>query len=393
VRHREGQARDRRSIGVRAVLLATVIGASGFANPTLSTVFASPTLSTVFASPTLSTVFASPTLSTVFASPTLTTIFASPSLTTMKAALEKGDLDEASRQGVLAGAAVIESALASPDRATVLAGIAAAPRVEGRADLLESLGKLAAGPDRRVAIPAARAAVAIAREMVQSDPPDDLADADVTAWRDRFAEVALDRTRWIEVRVLAVDAAAYLERAREPAMNAGASGAPSTGASSTGASSTGASSTGASSTGASSTGASSTGASSTTIAFDASRADVLGIAWTSAMSDADPAFRRAVLAHVPAPTPPSMWPHLAKVIGADGDPLVALAATAALCADLAFDPPAPILAALGTNITRVQSIVTTSGASRGHLREAARCLAADKSPASTAALRKIRNLR
>ncbi|MFN0248152.1 MAG: hypothetical protein ACKV2T_14775, partial [Kofleriaceae bacterium] len=263
----------------------------------------------------------------------------------MKAALEKGDLDEASRQGVLAGPAVIESALASRDRATVLAGIAAAPRVEGRADLLEVLGTLAAGPDRRVAIPAARAAVAIAREMVQPDPPDDLADADLVLWRDRFAEIANDRARWIEVRVLAVDAAAYLERARRPAMNAGPS-------------------------------------SPGTIAFDPARAEILGVAWTRAMADPDPAFRRAVLAHVPAPTPPAMWPHLVKVIGADADPHVALAATAALCADLAFDPPAPILAALGVDIARVQAIVSTSGASRGHLREASRCLAADKSPAS-----------
>jgi hypothetical protein len=348
----EGRGRTRRSIGVRAVLLAMLGSSVGFASP-LTTVFASPT-STLFVSPTSTTLFASPTSTTLFASPTSTTLFASPSLATMKAALEKGDLDEASRQGVLAGAAVIESALASSDRATILAGIAAAPRVEGRADLLESLGKLAAGPDRRVAIPAARAAVAIAREMVQSDPPDDLADADLVAWRDRLSEVALDRTRWIEVRVLAVDAAAYLERARRPAMNAGAD---------------------------------------TATPFDPSRADGLGVAFSSAMADPDPAFRRAVLAHVPSPTPSSMWPHLANVIGADTDPLVALAATAALCADLAFDPPAPILAALGTNITRVQSIVTTAGASRGHLREAARCLAAEKSPASTAALRKIRNLR
>ncbi len=279
---------------------------------------------------------------------------ASPSLATMKAALEKGDLDEASRQGVLAGAAAIEAALASPDRATVLAGIAAAPRVDDRAELLEALGRIARGPDRRTAIPAARAAVAIAREMSRGEPSDDIADADIVAWRDDFAEIALDRTRWIDVRVLAVDAATYIERSRLIPAGTAAPGVQRT-------------------------------------PLDPTRADGSGVPLAPALADPDPALRRAVLAHAPAPLPPELRDPIATAVVSDIDPLVALAAAAVVCADLAVDPAEPILDAQGpAGLTRIQTIVATSGASRGHVREAARCLAADGSPASTTALRNIR---
>jgi hypothetical protein len=282
------------------------------------------------------------------------TAFAAPSIATMKAALEKGDVDEASRQGVLA---VVETALASKDRVLVLAGITAAPHVEDRAELLGPLAKIAQGPDRRTAIPAAHAAMQIAREMARQEPPDDIADADIVAWRDDFAEIALDRDRWIEVRVLAIDVAAYVERSRRVPAGTAAPGLSRT-------------------------------------PLDPTKADGVGVPLAKALADPDPAVRRAVLAHVPSPVPPELREVLATAIEKDIDPLVALAAAAPLCADLAFDPPAPILAALGdAGIERIATIVTTDGASRGALKEAARCLAADKSPSSTAALRKLRNLR
>ena len=274
-------------------------------------------------------------------------VLSNASVATMKAAIERGDVDEASRQGVLAGPAIVEAALASPDRATVLAGIAAASRVEDRAELLEPLATIARGPDRRTAIPAVRAAAQIARELAHHEPADDIADADIVAWRDRFSDLALDRTRWIEVRVLAIDTAVYLERSR-----LAASGTP----------------------------------------LDPTRADGIGVPLVASLADPDPAIRRAALAHSPSPLPPELRDPIARAVISDVDPRVALAATAALCADLAFDPPQPILSALTpAGITRIQTIVSIDNASRGHLREAARCLAADKSPASTTALRKIRN--
>ena len=125
--------------------------------------------------------------------------------------MERGDVDEAARQGVLAGPAVVERALDSSLRATRLAGIAAAPAVEDRAELLPALARVAGGADRRTAIPAALAARAIARELAARDAlPDDVARADVDKWRAEFEKLAKDRERFVEVRVAAVATAAAL---------------------------------------------------------------------------------------------------------------------------------------------------------------------------------------
>jgi hypothetical protein len=131
----------------------------------------------------------------------------------MRAALERGDLDEAARQGALAGPAVVERALRSPDRTTQLAAIAAAPVVEDRAELLVPLARLAGGADRRVAIPAAAAARRIALDFARHDRPDDLADDDVATWRAAWAGLALRGDRWIELRLLALDTAVALDPA------------------------------------------------------------------------------------------------------------------------------------------------------------------------------------
>ena len=258
----------------------------------------------------------------------------------MTEAMERGDLDEATRQGMLAGPAVIEAALAAPDRTTRLAAIAAAPRVEDRAELLAPLAEVAAATDRRTAIPAAHAAAQIARELARTELPDDLAEDDVARWRDAWAVLARRPDRWIEVRVYALDVAAALDP---------------------------------------------TG---------------LGVPLGVALADPDPAFRSAALAVIPVPTDPGLREGLARAVVDDPDPRVALGAAQALCADLVADPAEPILAALGEpGLARLRGIITTpgtppgppSGVSRGTLRDVARCLAADPSPASAAALQKIRS--
>ena len=131
----------------------------------------------------------------------------------MRGAIERGDLDEAVRQGALAGPAVVERALSSRDRTTQLAAIAAAPSVEDRAELLAPLARLAAGADRRTALPAAAAARTIARELARHDLPDDLAPDDVAGWRAAWAGLALRGDRWIELRLIALDVAAALDPA------------------------------------------------------------------------------------------------------------------------------------------------------------------------------------
>ena len=135
---------------------------------------------------------------------------------TMTSALDRGDVDEAARQGALAGPATVEAALGSSARPAVLAGIASAPVVEDRAELLPALAHVAAGPDRRTAIPAARAARTIARWLAAHELPDDLAPADVEAWRAAFADLALARDHFVEVRLAALDAANALAHVTDP---------------------------------------------------------------------------------------------------------------------------------------------------------------------------------
>ena len=209
-------------------------------------------------------------------------IVAVAGIASMRAAMEKGDVDEAARQGVLAGPAVVERALAAPDRPARLAAIAAAPDVEGRAELLDALATAAAGPDRRVAIPAARAARTIALELAEHDLPDDIAPDDARAWRDTWAQLALRTDRWIELRVLALDVAAALERAATASGAAPAS---------------------------------------------------IGVALDTALADRDPAFRFAAIHDVPAPVPDAMRAVLVNALERDTDNDVALAAAEVLCFD------------------------------------------------------------
>lgn len=131
------------------------------------------------------------------------------SLALMHAAIERGDIDEAARQGNLAGPAVVATALASEDRVDQLAAIAAASTSEASPELLEPLALTAAGPDRRTALPAARAAKRIAVDLLQAvmndAAPDDYAPADLDAWRMQWSSLALRADRWVELRLLALD--------------------------------------------------------------------------------------------------------------------------------------------------------------------------------------------
>jgi hypothetical protein len=146
---------------------------------------------------------------------------ATAGIASMTAAFQRGDVDEAARQGALAGPAVVEKALHSPVRATRLAAIAAAPTVADRAELLPALAEVAAGPDRRVAIPAARAAQTIAGELSRTasehELPDDLAPDDVETWRARFEAIAARHGRAVEVRLLALETCSALAHVIDPA--------------------------------------------------------------------------------------------------------------------------------------------------------------------------------
>lgn len=195
----------------------------------------------------------------------------------MTAAMDRDDLDEASRQGALAGPSVVERALAAPSRTARLAGIAAAPAVEDRAELIPALARLASGPDRRTAIPAALAARTIARRLAQHELPDDLAADDVASWRASCEAIARRGELFVEVRVIALETAAELARAIDPG--------------------------------------------------------ALGFELPALLADSDPALRAAAVDLVPRPVPAALRPALVATFTGDADPQVRLAAAAALCSD------------------------------------------------------------
>jgi hypothetical protein len=240
------------------------------------------------------------------------------SLATMRAAALRGDLDEAARQGALAGPAVVERALGSRERTLQLAAIAAAPLVEDRAELLAPLARIAAGADRRTAVPAAEAARTIARELARAGRGDDLAPGDVAAWQTAWAELALRGDRWIELRIAALETAVALDPAGT------------------------------------------------------------GVDLAAALHDADPAFRRAAVTAVRLPAAASTYAALAGAVAHDDDPLTALGAAQSLCLSLAASAPAaPILDALGAaGRARIRALVASppAGAAAAVVRDAARCL-------------------
>jgi hypothetical protein len=263
----------------------------------------------------------------------------------IRAAVERGDLDEVARQGELAGPAVIARALAAPDRIAQLGGVIAAPAAEDAASLLPALAALSGTADRRTAIPAARAASRIAGKLARTDRDDDLAAGELATWHDEFLALALRGDRWIELRIAALDTAVQLAHARLD--DAGATA-------------------------------------------DADAA--IGFPLVPVLADPDPAFRGAALVRMPQPLPAASRTALAGALANDPDPAVALAAAQAVCADLATDDPQPALAALaGAPLARLQALLAAPhlpalAVDDGTLRDAARCLAADASVASTSAL-------
>jgi len=231
----------------------------------------------------------------------------------MTTAYERGDVDEASRQGVLAGPAIVEQALRSPVRTTQLAGVAAAPAADAAPALLPALADVTRSADRRVAIPGALAARSIARELAKADLPDDIDADDVMTWRALFDQIAHDQTRFIEVRVYALDTVSSLAQAQSPS----------------------------------------------SIGFDLA----------GALDDRDPAFRAAAVQLVPRPTPTALRAPLAKAVNGDADAKVALAAAQALCGDHR-DPALALLGASG--IERIKKLV--AGKPARDTRDAMRCL-------------------
>jgi hypothetical protein len=246
-------------------------------------------------------------------------------------AYDRGDLDEVARVGGQIGAAGIEAMLASRPEVALIAASGAADRV----DLLGPLAEVAGGWDRSRAAPAAEVAAEIAAALTRGSlvaEGDELVDAGA-AWR----ALAMRTDRWADVRVRALEVAAAVAHATS--------------------------------------------------------ADALGYDLAAVLADPDPEVRRAGAELVPQPAPTATRPVLAAAIATDPDPIAALAAAQALCGDLGFgDPPAPILDALGAaGLTRLRALATAppDDAPGPALVDAARCLLADRDPASATAVRAL----
>jgi hypothetical protein len=266
-------------------------------------------------------------------------------------------LDGLRRDAALVSSAELEARLASPARAVQLAAIAAAPAVPDAGELLDELAALASGWDRSLAAPAARAARTIARGLVggigggpigaeparPGEPAvldaDALADA-LEVWR----ALAGRGDRWADVRVHALEIAVALTALRARTE------------------------------------------------VDVAPAYDLG----ALAVDPDPEVRRAAIELVPIAVPPAARPLLARTVVGDPATAVRLAAAQALCAELPRDA-AVVLAALGTDgLDAVRALVAPPDhapapiAAAAAAIDAARCLAADDTPASRRALDGLR---
>jgi hypothetical protein len=256
-------------------------------------------------------------------------------------ALGSGTPDDVIAVAQHAGPEELAAAVVGPDAVAARAAAFAAPAVQDGWSMLDELARAAGGWDRGRAVDATRAGLAIARGLdgdaaITADLADDVLAELAASWH----ELARRADRWADVRVGALEIAARLTRARR----ATADDDPG-----------------------------------------------LGYDLAAMLADGDPAVRRAAAELVPQPSPPITRSVLGAAVAADADPAVVVAAAQAVCADLgAGDPEAPILGALGAaGIERLREVLGAPGVEAlppGALVDAARCLAADGTPPSRAAL-------
>jgi hypothetical protein len=258
-------------------------------------------------------------------------------------ALLRADQGDLRRAGRLASSRGLRPALLSADRLTALAAARAAPAADDAWLLLDTLAEVAAGPDRTLAVAAANAAARIAGELdaavlLEQDAPRDAVVGRIRAWR----SISERADRWADVRVLAMQTAAALSHAGSHALGASVPPEP-------------------------------------------------GYDLAAAARDADAEIRRAAVELLPSPLSTAELAVAAAVIANDPSTMVAISAAQAACAGLALgDPVRRVLAALGpAGLARVRDLVVDPALPAVARIDAARCVAADRSPQSAAAVRKM----
>lgn len=259
----------------------------------------------------------------------------------MVIAYATGDRDALVRRALAVSTEQMRAALTSSDRMVALAAAFAAPHTRSAWLHLPQLAALARSPDRPLAVTAARSARLIASKSEHTD----------VLWRgiplDRvrksssaFRSIAHDPGRWTDVRVAALETATHLHR--QLGNRASPDDAP----------------------------------------FDLAEM----------MKLPDPELRRAAIELSATPLPADQRQLVAATVTADPDPLVAAVAAHVLCEDLVFGgDAAAILAALGkSGIDRLRALMGNRDIPLPSRRGAGRCLAAEGSRASSAALGKLR---
>ena len=278
-------------------------------------------------------------------------------------AVEAGHRSELARLGARAGArglgpillgqAPRDPGTAGTERATRLAAVLAAPAAEDGWALLSPLARYAAGPDRLLAASAAGSAAAIATRLHRDwhlvHHAAEITPALLAVTQQRWLDLAADPGRWVDVRVLALEAGVSLGRVlHPPAVDAGADtpGGP-----------------------------------------GRAPGDVLA----ELGADAEPALRRAAFELMDTPLTPALRALAGRGVG-DPEPEVALAAAQALCKglDLGADPT-PILAALDEpGRARLRTLIAVPAHPPAARIDAARCLAAAGDAPSRRALEALR---
>lgn len=260
------------------------------------------------------------------------------------AAFRRGDLDETTRLFHRAGRDAVAAALTAADRT---AALAAAWATETRAEPwpLPLLAGAAASADRRRALAATRAALAISTRL---DPElaaaEDLDGATLASWQADWLAQARRATGWIDVRSDSLEVAALLGQV---ARSLGAP-VPAPG-----------------------------------------EAEMLG-----ALADPDPAIRRAAVELFASPLSSPVRAELARLVAAEAEGQVARAAAGALCAELTGAPSQALIGDVLRNLgpeglTRARQLARTTHAAGAAEVALARCLVADDSAESRAALRAL----
>jgi hypothetical protein len=256
----------------------------------------------------------------------------------LRYSLERGARVELQEIAFRASGRDLSLALESTDRQVVMAATVAIRAAEDGWVLLARLAELASRPDRPVAAAAAEsAAVIAARTDATLLDQHEITSVELGERIQAWSALAAAQHRWPDVRVHALEVSAHLARA----------------------------------------------GGGSEVGYDL---DAMAV-------DPEPEVRRAAFELLPRPLSDTARAIVARAVADDAEPVVALAAAQALCSGLGLDdaePAEPALDALGdAGMKRLRALILNPRLPPAARLDGARCVAADASPDSLTALRRL----